>query len=405
MATPNAPLALVERIKRTVPRNAFQDLQNYRKYLKHIRTEYLTTTRLCQIKRTLKKKEDKVREEALKKFVPRKTLSALKQFANVYTIGRDEDVTIFRGYDAISFLRTAGITLAPILKKNKGIKVKLDFYCYMSKFEIGLGEIIMPFQFHSNIELNLEATDEDELYKHMVDTIEFRIQNLQQKKSGWTFQAVIKLEMHTVEYKPLEGGSYIKLPKEIADKKAVVNMKNTNDDKCFLWSVLRALNPVKNNKARIDDKLKTKINTVNMGDIRYPIALKDVSKFEKLNPDIAVSVYAYDESYSVGPLQISKHVDRLYKIKLLLISDENKTHYCLIEDFSRLVSRQSNKHGHKVYVCERCINVFTTENALKEHEKHCTNEDCVYLKMQYLLNISREDKGLLLWFTRISNHY
>ena len=92
-------------------------------------------------------------------------------------------------------------------------------------------------------------------------------------------------------------------------------------------------------------------------------------------------MYTYDESYSVDVLQISKHVDRLYKIKLLLISDEDKTHYCLIEDFSRLVSSQANKREHKVYVCERCINTFTTENALKEHEKHCTNEDCVHLKM------------------------
>ena len=65
---------------------------------------------------------------------------------------------------------------------------------------------------------------------------------------------VIKLEMHTVAYKPLGGGSYIKLPKEIANKKAVVNMKNTNNEKCFLWSVLRALNPVKDNKARIDEE-------------------------------------------------------------------------------------------------------------------------------------------------------
>ena len=385
MAKPDAPFSLLtmieKEVKRTVPKNTFEDLEEYRKYLKHIRTEYLTTTRLCQIKRTLKKKEDKLKEEAIKKFVPRKTQSALKQFANVYTIGRDEDTTIFRGYDAISFLRTAGITLVPILKKYKGIKVKLDFYCNMSKYVLGLGEAVMPFQFHSRIELNLEATDEDELYKTMTDTIERKIQNTQQQESGWRFHSVIKLEMHTVAYKPLGGGSYIKLPKEIANKKAVVNMKNTNDEKCFLWSVLRALNPVKDNKARIDDKFKSKINTVNMGDIHYPVTLKDVSKFEKLNPDIAVSVYTYDESYDVGTLRISKHVDRPYRIKLLLISDENKTHYCLIEDFSKLVSSQVNNHKGKVYICERCINPFKTEKALKEHGKHCTNEDCVHLKM------------------------
>ena len=92
-------------------------------------------------------------------------------------------------------------------------------------------------------------------------------------------------------------------------------------------------------------------------------------------------MYTYDENYSVGPLQVSEHVDRPYKIKLLLISDENKTHYCLIENFSRLISSQASKHKGKVYVCERCINAFTTENALKEHEKHCTNKNCVHLKM------------------------
>ena len=319
MTTPNAPLALVERIRRTVPKNALEDLEEYRKYLKNIRTEYLTTTRLCQIKRTLKKKEDKLKEEVVKKFVPRKTQSALKQFANVYTIREEGDKTTFKGYDALTFLNTAKRTLVPLLKKNKGIKVKLDFYCNMEKTVLDLGQVFKPGQYHSRIELNLEATDEDELYETMIDTIEHKIQKHEAEESGWGFHSVAKLEMNTVAYKPLGGGSYIKLPKEIAVKKAVINMKNTNDDKCFLWSVLRGLNPVESNNDRIDDKLKSKINTVNMGDIHYPVTPKDVSKFEKLNPDIAVSVYAYDESYSVGPLRISKHVDRLYKIKLLLI--------------------------------------------------------------------------------------
>ena len=381
MATPNTPLALIERFRRIAPKNAFEDLEEYREYLEHIRRGYLTTTRLCKIKRTLEKKENKVKEEVAKKFVPIKTQSALKQFANVYTIGREGDQTTFKGYDAITFLNTAKRTLVPLLKKIKGIKVKLDFHCYMEKNVLDVANAIKPGQYHSSIELNLGATDEEALYEKMIDTIEGKIQTHEAQESGWAFHSNIKLEMHTVAYKPLGGGSYIKLPKEIANKKAVVNMKNTDDDKCFLWSVLRALNPVKDHKARIDNTLKSKINTVNMGDIHYPVTLKDVDKFEKLNPDIAISVYAYDESYSLGTLRISKHVDRPYRIKLLLISDENKTHYCLIEDFSRLVSSQANKREHKVYVCERCINTFTTENALKEHEKHCTNEDCVHLKM------------------------
>ena len=40
--------------------------------------------------------------------------------------------------------------------------------------------------------------------------------------------------------------------------------------KCFLWCVLRALNPTKDNPGRIDKKLKEKENTLNMEGIEYP---------------------------------------------------------------------------------------------------------------------------------------
>ena len=388
IATPNTPLTLIEKIKKSRPKTPFEDLIAYREYLERIRREYLTVARLGKLKRTLEKKEKKAREEALKKFIPRKSQSALKEFAIVYTIGMTGHPMVicvhgcpdFWGYDAHTFLKTARLTLIPLLEKKKGIKVKLDFHCNMVKQEKE-GPRIRRFEFHSDIHLNLKGVDERGLYDSMIYRIEEKIQTLLEEDSGWSFHSVIGLEMHTVVYKPLKGGSYIKLPKEIATKKAVVNMKNTKDDQCFLWCVLRALNPVEQDKERIDTNLKSKIDTVNMGDIHYPVNLRDVSKFEKLNPDIAISVYSYDENYSVGPLRISEHVDRPYRIKLLLISDENKTHYCLIENFSKLVSAQASKHKGKAYVCERCINAFTTENALKEHEKHCTNKDCVHLKM------------------------
>ena len=206
MATPHTPLSLIDKIKRTVPKNALEDLEEYKKYLKNIRTEYLTTTRLCQIKRTLKKKEDKVKEEALKLFVVGETQSALKQFARVYTIGEEGDDTTFKGYDALTFLNMARRPLVSILK-IKGIKVKLDFYCNMKRHVLDIGKVIKPFEFHSDIELNSTATDENELYDTMIDRIEHKIQKNEAEESGWVFHSVIKLEMHTVAYKHIGGGS------------------------------------------------------------------------------------------------------------------------------------------------------------------------------------------------------
>ena len=88
-------------------------------------------------------------------------------------------------------------------------------------------------------------------------------------ESDVRFHSIIKFELHTVRYKPLRGETYIPLPKELADKKAIINIQN-KDNKCFLWCVLRALNPDEKNPQRLDKKLMGKENTLNMEGIDYP---------------------------------------------------------------------------------------------------------------------------------------
>ena len=51
------------------------------------------------------------------------------------------------------------------------MKVKLIFKCNMKR-PSNLGEtVITPVDFHSNIEINLDGTDEKELYDTMVERI------------------------------------------------------------------------------------------------------------------------------------------------------------------------------------------------------------------------------------------
>ena len=56
-----------------------------------------------------------------------------------------------------------------------------------------------------------------------------------------------------VKYVPLGDSSYISLSKFLAAKKAIINLKN-EDDECFKWAITRALNPVEKNSERIDKK-------------------------------------------------------------------------------------------------------------------------------------------------------
>ena len=55
--------------------------------------------------------------------------------------------------------------------------------------------------------------------------------------SGWRLHSIIKLELRTASYNPLRGETWIALPKELANKGAIINMKN-KDNKCFCGAFL-----------------------------------------------------------------------------------------------------------------------------------------------------------------------
>jgi hypothetical protein len=97
--------------------------------------------------------------------------------------------------------------------------------------------------------------------------------NFQQRGSNWRFKSVVKLEINTFVYRPLKGSSYIPLPKELAAKKAIINMKN-KDNECFKWCVTRALNPVEEHPERITKELKKQAEQLNWSGIEFPVSLK-----------------------------------------------------------------------------------------------------------------------------------
>ena len=306
-------------------------------------------------------------------FEVRESNSALRNFARVYTVDGME------GYDGRTFLNDAENSMTKVLRENRQTKVKLIFKCYMIK-EGPDGERIRPFDFHYKIEVNLEGTDENELYNNMLDTIEEKIQKLQHAEvTGWRLHSVINLELHTTRYNPLRGETWIPLPKELANKKVIINMKN-EDNKCFLWCVLRALNPKDGNPERLDKKLKEKENTLNMEGIEYPVSLKDLNKFENQNPTISITVFGYERKI-VYPLRNSDNMDREHKIRLMLIEKDGVQHYCLVKNPSCLLSSQVSKHNGKKYFCDRCLNPFWCEQSLNKHLEFCSNHEAVKIEM------------------------
>ena len=61
--------------------------------------------------------------------------------------------------------------------------------------------------------------------------------------TGWQVEEIEYLKLNMARYKSVRGASYLELPKEIRNSRAILNIQN-KDEKCFLWSILAALHPV-----------------------------------------------------------------------------------------------------------------------------------------------------------------
>ena len=96
------------------------------------------------------------------------------------------------------------------------------------------------------------------------------------------------VNLNIARYNPIRGSSYIPTPVGLASKKALVNVQN-KDQKCFLYSILASLYPVKQDAERVS-KYKKYLDKLNYKGIEMPMAVKDIDKFEKMNDLVIMSM-------------------------------------------------------------------------------------------------------------------
>ena len=371
----NIPEALRKAFKKKA-RNAREAVANFKEYIKNLKKDYITPARLKKLSKQLERKIKKAEEEKERIFKPNKEVSAFKNYTTQYVIKGDPS------YDPLTFLKDASLAIINIFNSNRNIKAILYLNCWMKRTDSQGFTALKRFAFHSKGQkLILESTDIYEIYQEMADEIEEEIQKVENAHgSGWVFVEVENLTLHTSIWDPLKASSYIKLPKELKNKKAIINMQN-EDNKCFMWCVLRALNPKDKNAERVDKDLKSKENTLNMEGITYPVDFRGIDRFEKQNPEISISVLGYNEDEKVYPLKLSKYTGCEHDIILLLIKDGDNSHYCLVKNISALLYSQINKHKEKRYFCLNCFNGFNTPESLNNHKEYCYNNECVKINM------------------------
>ena len=161
----------------------------------------------------------------------------------------------------------------------------------MEKVDLKSVEVIAKeAAFHSKTEDNLESTDSNEFFSKTKETVLKSLAKFQRQGSNWRFCSVLSLYLHTVKYVRLGGSSYIPFSRFLAAKKAIINLKN-EDDEFFKWAIIRALNPVEEQSERIDKIHREESKVLNWEGLKFPVNLSDINKFENHNSSISVNVF------------------------------------------------------------------------------------------------------------------
>ena len=372
----SVPIELIRKAKKKT-QSAKEALENFKEYIKNLKSCNISADRFKKLTKQLERKEKKAKEEHDRIFTPTREASAFKNYTNQYVMYNTKT-----NYGPSEFLTYAEPAIINIFNSNRNIKTILYLHCLMVRQDPGGSPTIKKFAFHSkDLKLVLEGTDVSELYNEMKEEIEEEIQKVQEAEgSGWQFLNVIKLVLHTTRWDPINAGSYIDLPEALKNKKAIINIQN-EDDKCFMWSVLRALYPKDTNPQRVDNDLKSKQDSINMKGIRYPVNFRDIDRFESQNPEISITILGYNKDERVYPLKISRCTGCEHDITLLLLKDGEKSHYCLVKNLSALLQSQINNHKGIRNICLNCFNGFNTPDSLNKHKEYCYNNECVKIVM------------------------
>ena len=87
--------------------------------------------------------------------------------------------------------------------------------------------------FNNEARTIINNTEIPEALQLSEETILNRIARWISEGSGWTIESVDNHHLNIVQYQPIKGSSYIKLPQELRNsQKGLINMKN-DDNECF----------------------------------------------------------------------------------------------------------------------------------------------------------------------------
>ena len=291
---------------------------------------------------------------------------AFRSFLQQYELYPEEEIQ-----DVIDFLTIYSDHIKDLFNRLiVQIRAFKAQFCLACTFRKEVNEIVRYTlgYFVSENFIITQSSNLDEIIENIREDFDEKIAQFESRGSGWALDECDRLDLRIGVYNPLARGCHIELPKQLKNKHAIINI-DSDDNKCFLWSICAALYSTCNHPERVKQYYKYENEFVLKG-IDYPVKLNDIDKFEQNNNnlDISINVYSYDKNNTsislVNPLRISKYYNAKNIVNLLLFND----HYFWIKNLNRLIGNFASINHH---FCHACFASFDRKSRLDNHKEIC----------------------------------
>ena len=247
------------------------------------------------------------------------------------------------------------------------------------------GQEKVELAFNSLMASVYRGSDLDQIADGMIASTKFQIENPALLNCRFRFDEVLYLDINFHWLNLTRGTSYLPLPDWIEKKKAIINPHN-NDEECFKWAVIAALEfpNIKFHPERISNLTKFP-NNYDWSGLKFPVSIKDIGLFE-INNDISINVLAV-EGREFYIHRKSRRVGRealwapRAEINLLFIHEDGINHYTAIKSLSRLLSSKNSNTKRKQHFCINCLQGFTRELSRDQHQVYCEDNETVRVEM------------------------
>ncbi|XP_076632868.1 uncharacterized protein LOC143347526, partial [Colletes latitarsis] len=183
----------------------------------------------------------------------------------------------------------------------------------------------------------------------VIEPILASLDEFQERDSGWALSRILNLIVNVNKFMPMHVGCTMQLPREIQLKKAVINVRST-DNACFAWSVVAALHPAESHVYRASS-YPHYTTMLNIKDIEFPMALNQIKKFEHLHQRLYHCVLPI----RVADKKMERHVNLLYL-------------------------EGANDVGHFAWIKNICLHYFSSNEKLEAHTMDCEKiSDCAII--------------------------